>query len=93
MTIRTSRTTVTFTQSFQIDGMNESQPPGDYRVDMDEELLEGASFLAYRRVAALIHPPAIARRQSRIQVVRLASAEFDAMVQFDTVAARPINPS
>lgn len=93
MTIRTSQSTVTFARSFQIDGMDESQPPGDYRVDMDEELLEGLSFLAYRRVAALIHLPAISRPQNRIQVVRVAPAEFDAMIQFDTAAASRMKSS
>jgi hypothetical protein len=85
MSIRTSQSTVTFTRPFRIDGLDERQPAGDYRVDVDEELLEGLSFLAYRRVAALIHLPAIARSQNSIQIVRVAPAEFDAMLELDGV--------
>lgn len=85
MTIRTTQSTVTFTRPFQIDGTDESQPPGDYRVDIDEELLEGLSFLAYRRVAAFIHLPAISRVRNWAQVIRLAPADIDAMLQRDAV--------
>jgi hypothetical protein len=91
MTTRTTQSTITFTKPFFVDGMEKSQPPGDYRVDVDEELLEGLSFLAYRRTAALLHLPAISRSQTGEQVVRLAPAELDAMMQFDaavTIAAR-----
>ncbi|GLS18958.1 hypothetical protein GCM10007874_19750 [Labrys miyagiensis] len=93
MAIRTTQSTVTFMKPFQIDGMEENQPPGDYRVDMDEELLEGLSFLAYRRIAALIHLPAISKPQNPIQIVRIAPAEFDAMLQLDGAAARAVGPS
>jgi hypothetical protein len=35
------------------------QPPGDYAIDEDEELIDGLSWLAYQRVATFIHLPAI----------------------------------
>ena len=54
MTIRTTSTTVTFAQAAELDGVGPI-PPGTYRVDTDEELIETMSFLAYRRVATMIH--------------------------------------
>ena len=59
MTIRTTSKTVTFAQPFVLRGVGpEPIPPGTYRVDTDEELIESTSnlqFLAYRRVATMIH--------------------------------------
>ena len=54
MTIRTTRTTVTFRYPFTLKGADGPLPAGDYRVLTDEELIDGLSYLAYRRVATLI---------------------------------------
>jgi hypothetical protein len=50
MAIRTTTTTVTFRRPFLLKGAERTAPAGDYRVVTDEELLEGLSFLACRRV-------------------------------------------
>ncbi|MGO4335197.1 hypothetical protein AB4037_09800 [Labrys sp. KB_33_2] len=86
MNVRTTRSTVTFTKPFRLDGFNENQPPGDYRVDIDEELIEGVSFLAYRRIAALFHLPALSEPQTSIQVASITPATFDAMLEQDSTA-------
>ena len=44
---------------FLLPGFDAPQPAGDYRVDQDEELIEAFSRLAWRRVGAFIHLPAI----------------------------------
>jgi hypothetical protein len=54
MTIRTTRTTVTFRHPFSLKGADVPLPAGDYRVLTDEELIDGLSYLAYRRVATFI---------------------------------------
>jgi hypothetical protein len=90
MNVRTSQSTVTFRKPFQIDGLQENQPPGDYRVDIDEEQLDGLSFLAYRRISALFHLPAISQPQTSIQVISISPAEFDAMLEQDAV--KPSRP-
>jgi hypothetical protein len=56
MNTLTKHTTVRFTAPFSLRGVDEVQPPGDYAIDEDEELIDGLSRLAYRRVA--IHSPA-----------------------------------
>ena len=57
MTMRTSRRTVTFARPFSLRGIKTDQPAGTYAVETDEELLEGLSFPAYRRVATTIFLP------------------------------------
>jgi hypothetical protein len=59
MAIRTTRTTVTFKHPFALRGYDGVLPAGDYRVLTDEELIDGLSYLAYRRVATLIFPLAV----------------------------------
>lgn len=57
MTARTRTKTVTFLRPFVLEGIDEVLPAGDYRVETDEELIEGVSYLAYRRVSVRIHLP------------------------------------
>ena len=56
-TIRTTTTTVTFKRPFSLQGADRMVPAGDYRVLTDEELIEGLSFPAYRRVSTVIFLP------------------------------------
>lgn len=63
MTVRTTKKTVTFANSFKLGDFEEVLPPGTYEVETDEELLEGLSFHAYRRTLTLIHLPAKSGRR------------------------------
>jgi hypothetical protein len=84
MTIRTTRTTVSFSQPFKLKDLDDIQPAGDYLLDTDEELIEGLSRLAYRRVATLLHLPSTFRPQSsRTEVVLVSPAELDAALERD----------
>jgi hypothetical protein len=58
MTTRTTSKTVTFHQPICLKGVDRLLPPANYRVVMDEELIEGLSFPAYRRVWTAIFVPA-----------------------------------
>jgi hypothetical protein len=58
MTMRTINKTVTFHRPFCLKGVDRLLPPADYRVMIDEELIEGLSFPAYRRVSTAIFVPA-----------------------------------
>ncbi|UCH75037.1 MAG: hypothetical protein JSU82_04100, partial [Rhodospirillales bacterium] len=55
MTVRTHYTTVTFRRPFRLGGLDEMLPAGAYSLETDEELLEGISFPAYRRILTLMH--------------------------------------
>ena len=74
MTVRTTRTTISFSQPFKLKDLDDTQPPGDYLLDTDEELIEGLSRLVYRRVATL---PSISRPQGRTEVELDAALERD----------------
>jgi hypothetical protein len=51
MTVRTTKSTVTFVRPFRLGAFGEQLPAGRYPIEIDEELLEGVSFPAYRRTA------------------------------------------
>tara|TARA_R110001583_G_scaffold71050_6_gene200564 strand:- start:2831 stop:3331 length:501 start_codon:yes stop_codon:yes gene_type:complete len=52
---RVSHKQVEFSGPFKLKGHDETFPRGDYDVETEEELIEGVSFLAYRRTATLLH--------------------------------------
>ena len=54
MLTRTRDKTWTFIKPFMLKGVDRLLPAGDYRVSTDEELIEGLSFPAYRRVATMM---------------------------------------
>jgi hypothetical protein len=51
---RTKRSKLTFSRAFTLEGAECSFPAGVYELVTDEELIEGLSFPAYRRVASWI---------------------------------------
>ena len=60
MTIRTTRTTVSFAKFLTFRSLDGVQPAGEYVVLTDDEQIEGLSRIAYRRVATLFQTPATA---------------------------------
>ena len=69
MTTRTTTTTATFRRPFLLNGAEHASPAGDYRVVTDEELIEGLSFLAYRRVMTAIFLPGAERGSWEMHVI------------------------
>ncbi|MFI5014853.1 MAG: hypothetical protein ACHQAY_21160 [Hyphomicrobiales bacterium] len=83
MTTRTTRSTLSFRSPFKLPELDEAQPAGDYSLDTDEELIEGISRIAWRRVAAFLHIPAIARPQGSAEFVSVDPAGLDAALLRD----------
>ncbi len=54
MTMRSTKSTVTFSNPFTLSGYPGELPAGDYEVIVEEELLRGLSFEAYRRTATYL---------------------------------------
>lgn len=79
MTIRTTRTTVTFGLPFRLKGIGEELPPGRYDVETDEEVLEGHDHNAFRRVATLLFVPTA----SGMRMCTVDGDELDAAVAAD----------
>ncbi|MFC3206087.1 hypothetical protein [Aquamicrobium soli] len=83
MTSRTTQTVVHFSTPFRLPDFDTVQPAGDYRVDHDEEVIEGASWLAWRRVGSFIHLPGIGMRGLTQQMVPINLADLDAILEKD----------
>ena len=58
MTTRTTTKGVTFHRPFHLKGVDRLLPPAEYSVVTDEEVIDGLSFAAYRRVSTVIFVPA-----------------------------------
>lgn len=86
--MRTSRKTVTFAQPFSLRGIGAEQPAGTYVVETDEELLEGLSFPAYRRVATMIFLPARPGDAVSGQLVTIDPLELEAAEKRDAETVR-----
>lgn len=86
MTIRTSTKTVTFKWPFFLSGFNEVLPAGAYTVETDEELLEGISFPAYRRILTVIHLHAKPGHPGLRQILTIDPNELDAALSRDQEA-------
>jgi hypothetical protein len=71
MSTRTTETVVHFSLPFRLPDLDEIQPAGDYKIEQDEELIEGLSRLAYQRVATFIHLPAISADTRTRQVLKI----------------------
>jgi hypothetical protein len=76
--MRTKQTVVEFKHGFVLSGFDALQPAGSYHVDVDEEEIEGLSFLAYRRVGARLYTPAGTHAGDCHFAVPMSMAEFDA---------------
>ncbi len=53
--MRTTREFVTLDHPFTLIGVDGVHPAGTYAVEVDEDLIEGLSFLAYQRVRTTIY--------------------------------------
>jgi hypothetical protein len=84
MTIRSRRETVTFRHPFRIRGVDRVLPAGSYEVITDEEMIEGLSFAAFRRVATMIEVPAEAGRA--IELVSIGSVDLSDAQRIDASA-------
>lgn len=89
MTLRTTRTLTTFARPFWLDEVAELQPAGTYAVQTDEELIEGLSFLAYRRVSTTIALPLKAAPTGSFQIVTIDPAALEAALKRDGEAPGP----
>lgn len=86
MIARTLRKTVTFSKPFLLKGIGRMLPAGAYSVVTEEELLEGLSFPAYRRVATMIFVPS-QFHSSSIEMVTIDPADLQAAQDWDGTTA------
>ena len=84
MTTRTTKATMTFHNPFFLNEVDEKLPAGDYVVTTDEEVIEGLSWMAYRRVATFISLPATSSRQLVTRLVKIDPTELEEALKIDS---------
>ena len=84
MSIRTTRKIVKFGNPGRV------LPAGNYEVVTDEELIEGPSFPAYRRVATMMLAPT--QTSHSIEMLTIDPRDLAAAVERDTLAIKAVLP-
>ena len=82
MTIRSRRETVTFKHPFRIRGVDRLLPAGAYAVITDEEMIEGLSFAAFRRIATMIVVP-VATTRLAMEMISIGSVDLSDAQRID----------
>ena len=85
--MRTTTKTVTFRRPFCLKGVDRLLPAADYRVVTDEELIEGLSFPAYRRMSTAIFVPA--ETGCAVEMVTIDPLDLQAAQDLDTAPSEP----
>jgi hypothetical protein len=81
---RTTHSIAHFAAPFTLGGLEGHLPAGDYDIDHDEDVIEGMSRLAWRRVATFIHLPArTARNATTSQLVAIDYLELETALKRD----------
>lgn len=76
--MRTVRESVIFERPFSLSVLDGEQPAGTYLVEVDEELIEGLSFISYRRVATTLYLPTASGGAGSVQAVTVDPRELAA---------------
>jgi hypothetical protein len=77
MSMRTTRTTLSFRSPFTLPELDQTQPAGDYILDTDEEAIDSMSRIAWRRVATFLHLPSIAQTRGLVERVSVDPTGLD----------------
>ena len=88
MTLRIISTVITFARPFSLPGLDRAQTAGTYTVQIDEESIEGLSFLAYRRVSTVIILPLSPGQPGSFQAISVAPEDLETAQARDRSASR-----
>jgi len=83
MATRTSRKNAIFSHPFSLAGVGRLLPAGSYAVVTDEELIEGLSFPAYRRLATMMLVPAQSGHASSVEMLNVDPLDLAAAQERD----------
>jgi hypothetical protein len=86
MSTRTIQTTVTFTRPFTLSALDGPQPAGTYRLEAEEEQIEGLSFNAFRRTTMVLVLPADPAPGATRHVVQVDPRELSEALLSDDAA-------
>ena len=74
-----SRVTLELRHPFSLAAFDEEQPAGIYIADVEEQRIEGLTFLATRRVGATLYSPAGSDQTNCRYAVPMSLTELDAI--------------
>ena len=83
MMVRTVETTVAFKHPFRLISVDTTLPAGEYRLVTDDEEIPGLSFVAYRRIATMLHTPAISVLHGDRTCLSITQADLEAALAKD----------
>ncbi len=86
--MRSTETEITFTHPFHLDALVEPQEAGTYRLVIGEELIEGLSFPAYKRVATHLEIPPISVPTGTRQRLQVSYEEIFRVLTLDAKRQR-----
>ena len=89
MTTRASTSVVEFKHPFVVPGSPEQFPPGRYEVLVEEELLEGLSFAAYRETGAYLMIYGKGRNSGPTEMRSISSAYLTMALKRDALLDAP----
>ena len=72
-----SRVTLELAHPFNLAAFDQAQPAGTYIADVEEQPIEGLTFLATRRVGATLYSPAGSDQTNCRYAVPISLAELD----------------
>lgn len=87
MTMRSTNSTVTFLAPFALSGYPDELPAGAYEVVVEEELLQGLSFAAWRRTATYLTVSGRGGRAGRIEMRAITERDLTEALRRDRAAA------
>jgi hypothetical protein len=93
MNTRSTRSTVTFSSPFTLPGYLGELPAGDYEVLVEEELLQGLSFEAYRRTATFLTVCGKGRQAGRSELRPTTESDLKRAQVWDSILTDKKNDS
>jgi hypothetical protein len=84
MTSRSADSIVTFKHPFVIGLHGSAFPAGSYRLTVEEELIEGLSFAAFRRTLTVLEVPAIGVPSAIRQYINVTQDDLDTTLLEDS---------
>jgi hypothetical protein len=93
MTMRSTRSTVTFSNPFTLAGYPGDLPAGRLRILVEEELLQGLSFEAYRRTATYLTVRGRGRHAGRTEERAISDSDLKEALSRDAATTETNNHS
>jgi hypothetical protein len=83
LTIKTTRAVASFSEPFSLRNVEGVQPAGEYVVYPEDELIEGLSRVAYRRVSTILQTPSLSSPHEQSHLVSISATELETALMID----------